>query len=160
MVFTTPMSVCLLAPTSQYKATFRPELVKDFGFIRSNVDSKNPVQVVDARSSGRFKGVAPEPRPDIPSGHIAKTTNIPFFDCFNDAKTMKKPEELQKVFEEAGIDLDKDVVATCGSGVTACVLAYAAFLAKGKEVPVYDGAWVEWALKVPDLIIAEKPTIS
>ena len=113
------------------------------------------IQVVDARPSGRFRGTAPEPRPDITSGHIPKSLNVPFIDCLGENRLMKSPEELRKLLKANGVDLSKEMIASCGSGVSACIVALAAKVCNDKEVPVYDGSWVEWATKEPDNIVKE-----
>ena len=78
----------------------------------------NPVQVVDSRPEGRFKGIAPEPNPAIPSGHIAKATNIPFFELLDSEKRiMKEPGQILEVFKSNKIDLDKEVITMCGAGI-------------------------------------------
>ena len=101
-------------------------------------------QIVDARAAGRFRGEAPEPRQGLRAGHIPGSLNVPFTTLLNDDQTMKSEAELRAVFEEAGVDLTKPIVTTCGSGVTACVLSLAlARLGHGRNA-VYDGSWVEW----------------
>ena len=101
-------------------------------------------QIVDARAAGRFRGEAPEPRKGLRAGHIPGSLNVPFTTLLNDDQTMKSEAELRAVFEEAGVDLTKPIVTTCGSGVMACVLSLAlARLGHGRNA-VYDGSWVEW----------------
>ena len=100
-------------------------------------------QIVDARSAARFTGAEADPRPGVASGHIPGSTNLPYTRLFAADGIYKPPHELAEVFAEAGIDLDRPVVATCGSGVTASAIAFAAHLL-GREVPVYDGSWTEW----------------
>lgn len=105
-------------------------------------------QIADARSSGRFYGTAPEPRPGLASGHVPGSLNIPFTTVLDtaDASRLKPVHELQEVFAEAGVVPGARVIATCGSGVTASVLALARHVA-GEEVSrtaVYDGSWSEW----------------
>lgn len=112
--------------------------------------------MVDARPEGRFKGVAPELNPAIPSGHFANAINLPFFTMFDrENNVMHLPDSIAEEFKQHGVDLDKEIISSCSSGVAACVLAFAAYLAKGIEIPVYDGAWAEWATTVPELIIKE-----
>jgi thiosulfate/3-mercaptopyruvate sulfurtransferase len=100
-------------------------------------------QVVDARSSSRFAGAEPEPRAGVVPGHIPGSINLHYARFFRDDGTWKRGEALQALFRDAGIDLDRPIVATCGSGVTAAVIAFAAHLL-GREVPIYDGSWAEW----------------
>lgn len=101
-------------------------------------------QIVDARSMSRFTGEEPEPRADMASGHIPGAVCLPYSRLFNADGTFKRGHELRGLFIEAGIDLDRPLVATCGSGVTACDLLFAARLLGKHDVRVYDGAWAEW----------------
>ncbi|ATY33856.1 sulfurtransferase [Sphingomonas psychrotolerans] len=100
-------------------------------------------QVVDARSAARFTGDEPDPRKECAPGHIPGSKNIPQGRFFEADGTWKQPEAIRATFAQAGIDLDKPLVATCGSGITACVIAFAGHLI-GRDVPVYDGSWSEW----------------
>lgn len=137
----------------KFIAKYRPELVRDITFIKENMKSDNGSQIVDARPKGRYQGLDPEPRPDISSGHMPKSLNMPFMDCLKNNREMKSKDELLSTFESNGVDISKDLVASCGSGVSACIVALSAFVCNGKEVPVYDGSWVEWATKEPESII-------
>lgn len=101
-------------------------------------------QVVDARSAERFSGVTPEPRPNMRAGHIPGSTNVPYSTLFNGDGTLKTDAELSSAFQAAGIDIHKPVVTTCGSGVTASVLAFALEKIGAREVALYDGSWSEW----------------
>lgn len=103
----------------------------------------NSDQIVDARSPSRFAGAEPEPRPGVVPGHIPGSTNLHYARFFHADGTWKQGAELRALFEGSGIDLDRPIVATCGSGVTAAVIAFAAHLL-GREVPIYDGSWAEW----------------
>ena len=102
-------------------------------------------QVLDARSPGRFKGTEPEPRVGLRGGHIPGSLNLPFTRLFGEFGMMLPPEELKSVFENAGLDLKKPVVTSCGSGVTASVLALGLELVGHRDVAVFDGSWTEWA---------------
>lgn len=102
-------------------------------------------QLLDARSAGRFAGTEPEPRAGLRSGHIPHSRNLPFLGLLNaDTKTWKDPTAIKAAFTEAGIDLDRPLVTTCGSGVSACTLALGAALAGKTDTAIYDGSWVEW----------------
>ena len=104
--------------------------------------------MIDARSKERFDGKVPEPRKGLRSGSIKNSFCIPFNDCLNDNKTFKNKDELQKVFKTSLKNLEqKNIVFSCGSGVTACVLALAYSLINDKYHPcIYDGSWAEYGL--------------
>ncbi len=101
-------------------------------------------QVVDARSAGRFAGTEPEPHSGLRSGHIPGSKSLPQTELFNPDGTWKKGAELKAAFSAAGVDLDKPIVTTCGSGITAAVVAFGATLLGAKDVALYDGSWSEW----------------
>ena len=100
-------------------------------------------QVVDARPAERFRGVAPEPRPGVRSGRIPGSLNLPFVDIIEHG-SLKSADALKAAFAEHGIDLQKPIITTCGSGVTAAILALAVEEAGGKVEGLYDGSWAEW----------------
>lgn len=108
--------------------------------------AKEGGQIADARSESRFRGVDKEPRPGVRSGHIPGSRNVPYTTLLNDAgDTLKETASLKTAFLQAGIDPDQSVICSCGSGVSACVLALALHEIKAKDVAVYDGSWTEWA---------------
>lgn len=107
-------------------------------------------QIVDARSRGRFNGTSAEPRAGVPSGHIAGSTNLPSTELTSPADgTLLPAGTLRSLFERAEVDPDLPTIVTCGSGVTACVLALALHQLGNRSVSVYDGSWSEWAARVP-----------
>lgn len=116
--------------------------IRDLADMRANLDDV-AMQVLDARSPARFAGSEPEPRPDVVPGHIPGSINLPYGRFFNDDGTWKRGDALRVVFTDAAVDLDRPIVATCGSGVTASVIAFATHLL-GKDAAVYDGSWGEW----------------
>lgn len=113
-------------------------------------------QIVDARSAARFAGEAPEPRKGLRSGHMPGAKNVPYTALLNEDGTMKDPAALEAAFREAGVDLDRPIVTTCGSGVTACVLALALERIGKRRWSVYDGSWTEWGA-YPDLAVETGP---
>jgi thiosulfate/3-mercaptopyruvate sulfurtransferase len=101
-------------------------------------------QLLDARSRGRFEGTEPEPRAGLRSGHIPGSCSLPSASMLNPDKTWKDPAALRATFAEAGIDLAKPLTTTCGSGVTACALAFGAYLTGKHDTVIYDGSWMDW----------------
>lgn len=108
-----------------------------------NLDTKRE-QVIDARSATRFSGETPEPRPNMRAGHIPGSINIPYSLLFQADGTFKDNAALEAVFKDAGVDIDAPIITTCGSGVTASVLAFALERIGALEVALYDGSWSEW----------------
>jgi thiosulfate/3-mercaptopyruvate sulfurtransferase len=133
-------------PTRQFTARFDPALVRDKASVLANVSGKRE-QVVDARAAGRFDGSVEETWPGRRRGHIPGSRNLSF-DQMTDPKTkqLKSAEELRKLFAGAGVALDKPIVTSCGSGVTACALAFGLYLIGHERAAIYDGSWSEWGL--------------
>lgn len=117
--------------------------VKDKADILENLDSKNAI-VVDARGADRFTGAEKETREGMASGHIPGSVNLPFGKLLNEDGTWKQGEALKAAFEEAGIDLSKPMITSCGSGMTAAAVLFAARLTGKEDVSLYDGSWSEW----------------
>lgn len=119
-------------------------LVREYDQVLANMKSGRE-QFIDARSTGRFNGTEPEPREGLPSGHVPGSINLPFTRMLDRAdKTMLPADEIIAAFEKAGVDLDKPMLTSCGSGVTACILSLGLYLVGKKDVPVFDGSWTEW----------------
>ncbi|WP_282601950.1 3-mercaptopyruvate sulfurtransferase [Paracoccus sp. PARArs4] len=110
-------------------------------------------EIIDARAPGRFRGEADEPRPGMRSGHIPGSRNLPFARLLNDDGTMKDEGALRAAFEDAGVDLSKPAITTCGSGVTAAILSLALERIGHRNHSLYDGSWSEWG-SFADLNIA------
>lgn len=116
--------------------------VRDIAAMRENLSTR-AAQVVDARSPSRFAGEEPEPRPGVVPGHIPGSINMHYARFFNPDGTWRAAAELAQLFAAEGIDLDRPLIATCGSGVTASIVAFAAHRL-GHDAAVYDGSWAEW----------------
>ena len=100
-------------------------------------------QIVDARPAARFRGEAAEPRPGLRSGHMPGALNLPMKNVLDDAGLLKRGDDLEAAFRDAGVDPDRSIITSCGSGVTAAVLTLA--LAElGRDSVLYDGSWAEW----------------
>lgn len=140
-----PLEAALVAPAPRrYTARRRADLVRDLDAMRANLASRHE-QVLDARSTGRFTGSEPEPRPGLRGGHIPGSLNLPYDQLFDAGdNTLLPPGELRQRFQKAGLDLDRPVVTTCGSGVSAAVLALGLHVLGRPDVAVYDGSWTEW----------------
>jgi thiosulfate/3-mercaptopyruvate sulfurtransferase len=133
-------------PKRQFVARFRPAMVRDKAAVMANMASGAEL-VVDARSAGRFDGSAEETWPGRRRGHIPGSRNLPF-DLVTDPQTkqLKDAEALKGLFAGAGVPLDAKIVTSCGSGVTACAVAFALHLIGHPGAAVYDGSWSEWGL--------------
>lgn len=133
------------APAS-FIPDFRAERLRGIGDIKRIVrQGGGGALILDARAKGRFDGTAPEPRPGLPSGHMPGAANIPSSELLNPDLTMKDPTTLRAMYEAAGVTVERPVITTCGTGVTACALAFGAVRAGFPEPAVYDGSWTEWA---------------
>ncbi|MGH1417380.1 MAG: 3-mercaptopyruvate sulfurtransferase [Hyphomicrobiaceae bacterium] len=129
-----------------YTPRLNAELIRDIDDIRGMIGRENTHQIVDARPAGRFAGRDPEPRPGLRQGHIPGSKNLPHNLVLNDDGTMKSQLELSAIFRQAGIDPRAPVVTTCGSGVTASIIALALAVTGQTNAPVYDGSWAEWGM--------------
>lgn len=133
-------------PVASYRAVLDPAAVASKADVLANIDSKAHV-LVDARSAARFTAEEKEARPGLRSGHVPGSLNVPF-NLMTDPETgrMKPASDIAQVFKDAGLDMARPVIASCGSGVTACALAFGLHLAGKDDVAVYDGAWAEWGM--------------
>jgi thiosulfate/3-mercaptopyruvate sulfurtransferase len=130
-------------PTS-YTPDFRADLVKGIGDVK-RIIADGSALILDARAKGRFDGTAPEPRPGLPSGHMPGAKSVPFNELLNADFTMKDVAALRARFAAAGADGGKPIVTSCGTGVTACILALGLKQAGLGDAAIYDGSWTEWA---------------
>ena len=134
--------------SSNYKADLNKSLIVNYKEIFDNL-SNNKYQIIDARSPDRFSGISEEPRSGMKSGHIPKSKNLYFNDLIDpDTKKFVTKEKIENLIKKVGIDIYKDTVCSCGSGVTACILKFALeLLNKNKNIKIYDGSWSEWGTK-------------
>jgi len=131
---------------SHFTPHLQDKLVRDFMAMRANLETQAE-QVVDARSPARFRGQEPEPRPGVRPGHMPGAINLYYADVLTPQGTMRSPSELKTLFENRGVDLERPVVTSCGSGVTAAIISLALDIAGAKESALYDGSWSEWGAR-------------
>ena len=122
-----------LEPSQPFKTIDEPKYYINFESMKRNVESKDPIQLVDTRLEDAFS-----------AGHIPGSKITPFTEYFNQDKTLKSKEDLIQMFCSNKVDIEADMIATCEIGVTAAIAAHALFYTKGKEIPVYDGSFSEW----------------
>ncbi|WOI56028.1 3-mercaptopyruvate sulfurtransferase [Palleronia sp. LCG004] len=133
---------------ARFTADPDPSLVRDAGAITTGT-----AQIVDARAASRFRGETSEPRPGLRAGHIPGARNLPFAQVLNPDGTMKGDDDLRAAFAGAGVDLERSIVTSCGSGVTAAILSLALARVGHADWSLYDGSWAEWGAR-EDLPIA------
>jgi thiosulfate/3-mercaptopyruvate sulfurtransferase len=129
-------------PPQVFHTHFDPARIAGFETVRAR-SRDHEAQIADARPAPRFHAEVPEPRPGLRGGHIPNSLNIPV-SLLTEAGQMKSPTELAQLFADRGLALDKPVITSCGSGITASTLALALQLAGAEDVAVYDGSWAEW----------------
>lgn len=135
-----------------FSARLNSDLVREFAQVKRVLESGRE-QVVDARPAARFRGEAPEPRAGLRSGHMPGALNLPSPQLFAPDGTMWPRDKLEEIISRVGLDLDRPVIASCGSGITACVIALALARLGRWRTAVYDGSWAEWGVK-PDAPVA------
>jgi thiosulfate/3-mercaptopyruvate sulfurtransferase len=130
-------------PPGRFSASLDRAAVRDLAAVRALVDQPTE-QIVDMRSAGRFAGTEPEPRAGLRGGHIPGSRNLPFNELVAADGTLLPADQLRRRVEAAGIDLSRPIVATCGSGTSACTLILALHLLGDDRTALYDGSWTEW----------------
>jgi thiosulfate/3-mercaptopyruvate sulfurtransferase len=129
-----------------FSATPKPAILRNFGDMMGIVKNRS-AQLVDARSPGRFSGAEPEPRAGVRGGHMPGAANVHFRSLLNKDGTFKPPAQLRDIFKDAGIEPQKPIVTTCGTGVTAAILKLALDDIGAADVALYDGSWTEWGAR-------------
>ena len=132
---------------SRYMAKPRPALVRGISHIKANLAS-HAEQMVDARARARFKGEEGEPRPGMRAGHIPGARNVPYTELLNPDGTFKPDEDLKRIFAAEGVDLNKPVIASCGSGITANIVLLAMAKLGHPDNALYDGSWSEYSMSL------------
>jgi thiosulfate/3-mercaptopyruvate sulfurtransferase len=130
-------------PPGDFRAELQLDWLASMDDVLAATDDPNQL-IVDARSRGRFNGTAPEPREGLRSGHIPGSINIPYTELFDEAGQWRTPDAMLRYLQAEGVALDKRLVFSCGSGITACLPLLAAWQCGCRDLAVYDGSWTEW----------------
>jgi len=130
-------------PRGRFSARRVPGAVRDLNDVRRNL-SHPTEQIVDMRPAGRFAGIDPEPRPGLRGGHIPGSLNLPYTELVAADGTLLPADALRRRIAAAGVDVARPIVATCGSGTSACALIHALHVLGHDGTALYDGAWTEW----------------
>ena len=136
------------APRARMERHFTPrvrnDLVRNLADVQRAIDGGNKTPILDARAAPRFKGESPEPRAGLRSGHMPGALNVPFGTLLNTDGSMKPAGELKRLFETAGLQGNSAPICSCGSGITAAVIALALARTGRWDAAIYDGSWTEW----------------
>lgn len=132
-----------LEPSTSFSFVDADYISAKLSSFDSKAVTKASIQIIDARSNGRYTGVEAEPRANMRSGHIPRSSNIHYSSLQNEG-AFKSVHELKSIFEDKQINLNKEIITSCGSGITACIIAQAAFSLGARRVRVYDASWSEW----------------
>jgi thiosulfate/3-mercaptopyruvate sulfurtransferase len=136
-------TVAAVTPAS-FRAVYQPDMVRSVDQMLALIDQGDDRQIIDARGAGRFDGTAAEPRAGLRSGHMPGAFNLPYDKLVQADGTLHGPEQLRALFIEAGVDLERPVVTSCGSGVSAAVLLLGLEALGHGNTTLYDGSWSEW----------------
>jgi len=136
-------------PPASFHATIQHEAVVNLSQLKDQLAKHQ--QILDARSAARFNGTAPEPRPGLSSGHMPGATSVPFTELVEDGR-LKPAEKLREYFSAKNVDLQQPITTTCGSGVTAAIIALSLEVVGAQNVSLYDGSWAEYAQQTDSVI--------